>query len=193
MNNWQSIKWMYYNTAPASGAGSTSAWPLQYKILAEWAPLIRPAGCPPRGHETQNVLGESKGAEHFCLSGGSSVLSSRPSTTECKAFSALICPVRMTGLSETSPWLAGRDIQGLVHWGTTPPFTNLPPGLSSHVLSFPIMTVSGLACYTMPSRPCIHTEWSSEYNWFKFAKNMLVHYKMQLGFSWKKWKNSCHV
>lgn len=39
MNNWQSIKWMYYNTAPASGAGSTSAWPLQHKILAEWAPL----------------------------------------------------------------------------------------------------------------------------------------------------------
>lgn len=138
------------------------------------------------GHETQNGLGESKGEEHFCLSGGSSVLSSRLSPTECKAFSALICPVRMTGLSETSPWLARRDIQGLVHWGTAPPFTNLPPGLSSHVLSFPITTASSLASYTMPSRPYAHTEQSSEYNWFKSAKKMFVHYKKQLWFSWKK-------
>lgn len=147
--------------------------------------MIRPAGGPPWGHETQNGLGESKGAEHFCLSGGGSVLSSRPSLTECKAFSALICPVRMTGLSETSPWLARRDIQGLVDWGTTPPFTNLPPGLSSHVLSFPIVTANGLPCYTAPSRPYTHTEGSLEYNWFKFAQKMSVHYKKQLWFSWK--------
>lgn len=140
----------------------------------------------PWGHETQNGLGESKGAEHFCLSGGSSVLSSRLSPTECKAFSALICPVRMTGLSKTSPWLARRDIQGLVHWGTTLPFTNLPPGLSSHVLSFPIMTASGLPSCAMLSRPFAHTEWNSGYNWFKFAKKIFVHYKKQLWFRWKK-------
>lgn len=79
---------------------------------------------------SQRAPRESEEAERFCLSEDGSVLSTSLSPAECKGFSALICPVRMTGLSGTSPWLARTDICGPVHLGTAPFLASVPPGLS---------------------------------------------------------------
>lgn len=147
MNDWQSGKGMDCNTSPASIAGSVPGYPFQYKILAEWVPLREHAGQQPssgsnagrpavahpratRCERSEQGPGESEEAGRFCLSEDDSVLSTGLSPVECKGFSALIRPVRMTGLSGTSPWLARTDIRSPVHLGTAPSLASLPPGLS---------------------------------------------------------------